>query len=106
MQFQNYRVSVGDTLEKIALRFYGSTSRAAELARANGITPPYLVSIGQTLVIPLDETASVITADASQPGDDLPEVVVTATRERLPAWVWLALALAAAWALSDRRRLF
>lgn len=104
MQYQNYRVAIGDTLEKLAIRFYGDASKLAELARVNKIAPPFLLSIGQTLVIPLDETASVITADAT--GNELPEVIVTATRERSPPWLLLVLAAVALWALSDRRRLF
>jgi LysM repeat protein len=106
MQFQNYRVQIGDTLEKLALRFYGSRDKVGELAALNKLSPPFMLSIGQTLVIPLEDAITATATDAGTAADDLQEIVVTAKRERLPAWVWLALALAAAWALTDRRRLF
>jgi len=45
----SHTVSKGETLANIAKR-YGYTE--TELARSNGISPPYTISPGETLIIP------------------------------------------------------
>lgn len=51
-----YTVKSGDTLEGIIIRFYGryDTSKVSKIMQANGMTNPNQLSIGQSLVIPLD----------------------------------------------------
>jgi uncharacterized protein (TIGR02594 family) len=47
-----YRVRAGDTLAEIAERLLGSAERWQEIARANGITDPRTLRIGQVLRVP------------------------------------------------------
>ena len=47
-----YRVRAGDTLAEIAERLLGSAARWQEIARANGITDPRTLRIGQVLRVP------------------------------------------------------
>jgi hypothetical protein len=49
---QYYTVKRGDTLSGIALRFYGNASLYPRIAKANRIRPPYVIRVGQKLVIP------------------------------------------------------
>ncbi len=51
-----YRVRNGDTLEKIAYRFYGngSPSKIDKIQVANNLRSPHQIRAGQKLVIPLD----------------------------------------------------
>ncbi len=51
-----YKVQNGDTLEKIAYRFYGngSPSRVDKIQVANNLSSPHQIRIGQKLVIPLE----------------------------------------------------
>lgn len=51
---QSYKVRSGDTLERIARKYYGSGSPAniEKLRRANGMSNPHALQIGQTLKIP------------------------------------------------------
>lgn len=53
---ESYSVKSGDTLEGIIIRFYGryDASKISRIMEANGMTNPNALSIGQTLVIPLD----------------------------------------------------
>ena len=53
---ENYTVKSGDTLEGIIIRFYGKydTSKVSRIMQANGMKNPNQLSIGQSLVIPLD----------------------------------------------------
>lgn len=48
----SYTVKSGDTLSKIALRFYGSAGKYPLIASANGIAAPYIIRVGQVLTIP------------------------------------------------------
>jgi LysM repeat protein len=45
-------VQRGDTLSKIAAKFYGDANRYPEIARANGIRNPNLIKVGQRLKVP------------------------------------------------------
>jgi len=97
-QWTQYKVRVGDTLERIATQFYGDASRVAEIARANGLQPPYFISIGQALTIPWDGTVAVPAQDVPSEPD---EIVVTARRDY--TYLWLALmAGAVLWILNRR----
>jgi LysM repeat protein len=48
----HYTVKRGDTLSKIAAKFYGDANRYPEIARANGINNPSRIKVGQRLIIP------------------------------------------------------
>lgn len=47
-----YKVQAGDTLSKIADFLLSDMSRWPEIARANNITSPYTIEIGQVLNVP------------------------------------------------------
>lgn len=47
-----YRVSAGDSLTKIAQKFYGDARRYADIARINNIDPAAVLFIGQPLRLP------------------------------------------------------
>ncbi|MBR1497017.1 MAG: LysM peptidoglycan-binding domain-containing protein [Oscillospiraceae bacterium] len=47
-----YVVVEGDCLWNIAYSYYGTGTRFGEIAEANGIEPPYIIYIGQMLLIP------------------------------------------------------
>ena len=49
---ETYTVVAGDTLSKIAKKFYGDGNLFRIIAAANGIDDPNVISIGQVLVIP------------------------------------------------------
>jgi LysM repeat protein len=69
------RVQPGDTLSKIALRYYGSTGPVHVLAEANGISNPDTIFVGQTLRLPnlaaAPSPASTPGLVVVQPGDTL-----------------------------------
>lgn len=47
-----HTVVKGDTLWKIAQRYYGNGSRYPEIAKANNISNPNIINVGQKLLIP------------------------------------------------------
>ncbi len=53
---EQYTIKPGDTLDNIALRFYGqyNSTQINKIATTNNITNPNRISIGQVLTIPLD----------------------------------------------------
>lgn len=53
---ETYSVKSGDTLEGIIIRFYGKydPSKITKIMQANNMSNPNQLSIGQSLVIPLD----------------------------------------------------
>lgn len=53
---ETYSVKSGDTLEGIIIRFYGKydASKITRIMEANGMSNPNQLSIGQSLIIPLD----------------------------------------------------
>ena len=58
-QPRTYRLRDGDTLENVAERFLGSTSRAAEIFEANraSLARPDLLPVGTAIVIPAKSAA-------------------------------------------------
>jgi nucleoid-associated protein YgaU len=52
---EKYEVKSGDTLDKIALRFYGKydPNKIEEIQRINNIKNPASLQIGQVIIIPL-----------------------------------------------------
>lgn len=54
---QSYTIQSGDTLESVAIKFYGSStpSKIQKIQDANGMTDPNKLSIGQTLRVPIEE---------------------------------------------------
>jgi LysM repeat protein len=53
---EKYTIQDGDTLEKVALRFYGSPdpSKIEQIQSANGIDNPTRIQIGQEITIPVN----------------------------------------------------
>ena len=53
---EKYEVKSGDTLDKIAYRFYGKydTQKIDEIQKLNNITDPSSLQIGQVILIPVD----------------------------------------------------
>jgi len=47
-----YTIQAGDTLSKLAIKFYGNMSRWPEIAAANALANPDRIQPGQTLTIP------------------------------------------------------
>jgi nucleoid-associated protein YgaU len=47
-----YKVVSGDTLSKIARRFYGDANHYHQIAAANGIANPDRINVGQELKLP------------------------------------------------------
>ena len=86
-----YVVRAGDTLNSIAARFGVSPGT---LARANGISNPNLIYIGQRLVVPGSA------APAPQPGQLLPRrrpVVASTSSRRATHWARSRRAMAPRW---------
>lgn len=55
---QTYTVKSGDTLGSISQKFYNNSTRWREIAKANNITDPSKLRIGEVLVIPTTESKS------------------------------------------------
>ncbi|MDN5278725.1 MAG: hypothetical protein PWR01_2690 [Clostridiales bacterium] len=53
--YQTYVIKKGDTLGSISKKFYGSTKHWKKIAKANGISDPGRIKIGQMLEIPSTE---------------------------------------------------
>ena len=53
---EQYTIQAGDTLDKIATRFYGhyDSEKIKEIATLNNITNPHMIGIGQVIAIPMD----------------------------------------------------
>ena len=53
---ESYVVQKGDTLESIVIRFYGSYTedKVKKIEKANGLSNPNAIVIGQKLIIPLN----------------------------------------------------
>lgn len=48
----SYTVVAGDTLSKIAKRFYGDANHYHAIAKASGISNPDLIKVGQVITLP------------------------------------------------------
>jgi len=53
-EFETYRVQKGDTLASISRRFFGTSAKAAVIARANPLKDPTRLKLGDELNIPKD----------------------------------------------------
>jgi len=62
---QRYTVKEGDTLSGISQRYYNDPQRFTDIAEASGIENPDRISVGQELIIPLDQP--VPTEEVEQP---------------------------------------
>ncbi|MCK7516006.1 MAG: LysM peptidoglycan-binding domain-containing protein [Desulfobacterales bacterium] len=53
---EKYVIESGDTLEKVAIKFYGdpSPSKIEKIQQINNLDDPNRISIGQELMIPLE----------------------------------------------------
>lgn len=49
---QPYTIKAGENLSKISQKFYGSASKYNEIAKANGISNPDHIQVGQQINIP------------------------------------------------------
>jgi nucleoid-associated protein YgaU len=49
---QPYTIQSGDNLSKISKRFYGNANKYPEIAKANNISNPDLIKVGQQLNLP------------------------------------------------------
>lgn len=54
-QVQTYTVKSGDSLSLISKKNYGTYANWKEIAEANDIESPYVLTVGETLVIPGDK---------------------------------------------------
>ena len=50
---QPYKIKSGDNLSHIAKRFYADASKYGAIAKANGISDPNKIQVGQELKLPL-----------------------------------------------------
>jgi len=48
----DYIVQKGDTFANISIRFYGTSRYDRAIMKANGVTDPWTLKVGQKLVIP------------------------------------------------------
>jgi N-acetyl-anhydromuramyl-L-alanine amidase AmpD len=51
---QTYKIKSGDTLGKVAKKFYGDPQKYTLISKANGIRDPNKIKLGQVLDIPFD----------------------------------------------------
>lgn len=120
-----YVVQTGDSLSKIAIKFYGDANYVDDIAARNNIDPQAILFIGRKLVIPAARPADGTGQERALPaspggttsvryGDDVIETVTTAASRLTSAarsafwqdWrFWLAIGGAAAvlWFFSRRR---
>jgi LysM repeat protein len=50
---QPYTIKSGDNLSHVAQRFYGAASKYNDIAKANGISDPNKIQVGQTINLPV-----------------------------------------------------
>ena len=50
--YQSYTIKKGDTLGSISKKFFGTTTKWKEIAKANGISDAAKIKVGQVLQIP------------------------------------------------------
>lgn len=86
-----YRVSAGDSLSKIAERFYGDAARYPEIARLNNIPPTAVLYIGQALRVAMPATSSTPPVDQtlpSSPGGSAVDPITQIETVTVSAYVW------------------
>jgi nucleoid-associated protein YgaU len=76
---RQYKVQRGDTLAKIAKRFYGTTRKYVLIADANDLAPTDRIRVGQELTIPGDEDEAAVARKAPRSSSR------SAARESKPA---------------------
>lgn len=69
---EEYTVQSGDTMEAIIRRFYGtySTEKVNSVMKANNMTDPNKLSIGQKLVIPMSESDTGVIPTDETPSEE------------------------------------
>lgn len=95
---KTYTVCWGDTLAKLARRFFGDGKRYPEIARANRMSNPHRILVGQVLTIPEfmpipGKTAAqpeAVTATPAISSDTArsPSLIPPAVEEAKPVFVW------------------
>ncbi len=50
---QPYIIKSGDNLSHVAQRFYGAASKYTDIAKANGLSDPNKIQVGQTINLPV-----------------------------------------------------
>ena len=93
-----YVVRPGDTLSGIASSQLGEAGRWSEIAKLNGLKPPYRIRVGQRLKLP--QTSSGRETSAAPP---VPLAVGPRATIELPArlWLWVLSALVVFWLLGS-----
>ena len=85
---QTYKIKSGDTLAKIAKKFYGDAQKYMLIAKANDIRDPNKIKVGQVLDIPFDQ------GDISDSTDLMTiqsqEIPIDRTTMRLPEGQYIA----------------
>ena len=98
---QLYTVAVGDSLTKLATRFYGDPAKYTLIAQSNALQPTQILLIGQRLKIPAapgltpdTQVDTSIVVPTAQLGPE--EVIVTASVWYKDWRYWVALGLGGA----------
>lgn len=79
-QTQEYTVVRGDTLGKIAQKFYGDSKKWTEIAQVNKLANPNLIHAGNKLTIPKSETGVSTTTVSPAPRESSGEVEYVVSR--------------------------
>lgn len=82
-----YIVQMGDSLSKLAQRFYGSPELYHTIAAKNGIDPNSILYVGSRLVIPAADGAMPTSPGGSTPETYNGEVIETVTTTA-PRFYW------------------
>jgi hypothetical protein len=96
-----YIVRPGDTISGIARSHLGDGNRWPEIARLNGLKPPYGIRVGQRLLVPAAtrgaEPEVAPAADADRAAAESEATLDVPSR----AWLWAILSLAVFWLFSS-----
>jgi len=55
VKFEAYKIKSGDTLEKISIKYYGTSSKLKNIQEANKIKNPHSIQMGQVIKVPIYE---------------------------------------------------
>ena len=88
-----YTVVAGDSLSKLAQRFYGDPQRYPEIAARNNIASNAIITIGQRLIIPAAQRTAQDNVLPGSPGGSVPvaygnEVIETVVTSAKRAKFW------------------